>query len=468
MRRKPEKIIIDNIENCGKLPPQANDLEITVLGSIMLEQPAFNRISIILTANDFYNESHKIIFKSFEQLAAKNKPIDLMTVIEQIRENNELEICGGPLYISQLTNHVSSTANLEYHSTIVKQKSDHRRFIQLLSETQIKAWDGQTDIYDLIKSSQSDIDNLVLGKNNTDLIHVGKTAIKVYEETEKLKNNPQETIGLKSFSKEINKKLMGYAAPDLIVVAARPGEGKSTFALEEALNIAENNEPVLFFSLEMKDKQLLYKILSQKANIEVLRIRSGHISENELTEIAYHSQNLQTTPLYFADGINQLQDIKSISRRSVKNNGIKFIVIDYLGLISHEIQGANREQIVSDISKQLKQLAIELNVPIMLLSQLSRPTKGVTIKPPTLFDLKESGGTESNADVVLFIFRPEYWGISNVSGWDEIFNERMALLDVAKQRLGNTGQFLIGWNGQFSRFENYLPYEVFTETTNVF
>ena len=451
--RKP-KLIIDDITSMGKLPPQALDFEEIVLGAVMLEQSAYDRIALTVNSNDFYSEQNKLTFQAIEELSKNNEPINFVTVTKKAKELGTLELIGGAYYITTLTNRVASTANIEYNATVIKQKSTHRRFIQALAEAQQNAWNETLDIYDLIRSTGNEIDNLTLTKSKNDIIQIGTTAAKVYLDTENAKNNPSETVGLKSCIREINEKLMGYSAPDLIIVAARPGEGKSTLALQEALFIAEQGNPVLFFSMEMKDKQLVWKVLSQKTEIEVLRIRSGNISDTELTDIAYQSQSLKNVPLYFADGINNLADIKSVSRQSVKQKGIKFIVVDYLGLISHSVEGGTREQVVSEISRQLKQLCLELNVPIMLLSQLSRPTKGVSVKPPQLHDLKESGAIEANADGVIFIFRPEYHGVYNVDGFDEHFNENMAIIDVAKQRLGNTGKFLTAWNGKYNRFEN--------------
>ena len=452
--RQPKKIIIDNIMNMGKLPPQALDYEEIVLGAIMLEQPAYNRVALTLSSEDFYSDNNKHIYSIIQKLADQNKPINILTVTDKARELGVLEQLGGAFAIVSLTNRVLSAANIEYNALIIKQKSIHRRFIQTLSESQEAAWDDTKDIFDIIKSLQTEIDKLSLSKSKNDLIEVGKTASQVYIDTEFARANPNSIIGLPSCLNEINTKLMGYSAPDMIIIAARPGEGKSTLALQDALHIAESGSPVLFFSMEMRDKQLVWKIMSQKSEIEVLRIRSGNITETELNNIAYCSQDLQNTPLYFADGINSLNDIKSVSRQSVKQKGIKIIFIDYLGLINHNMEGATREQVVSEISRQLKQLAIELNIPIIVLSQLGRPIKGMAVKSPSLHDLKDSGAIEANADGVIFIFRPNYHGLTNVQGWDEYFNENMAIIDVAKQRLGNTGQFITGWNGKFSRFEN--------------
>lgn len=452
---RKQKIIIDDLINNGKIPPQAVDLETAVLGGCMLEKGAYDRAATLINSNDFYTDGHKLIFATMQELAAANKPIDILTVSNNLRDLGNLELVGGLFYISTLTNNVSSTANLETHCLIVKQKSVHRRFIQALSESQSKAWDETTDIFELIKTTQTEIDNLVLSKSKSQLIKIGETANKVYLETEKQKNNPQELIGLKSSLKEINLKLMGYNAPDLIIVAGRPGEGKSTFALNEALTIATNGSPVLFFSLEMNDRQLCWKVISNQSNIDVLRIRSGNVNDSELKDIAYNSEKLNNTPLYLTDGINNLNDIKSLARHAKKHNNIEFIVIDYLGLISFEIAGASREQVVSEITRQLKLLCLELNICIMLLAQLNRPQKGVTVKQPTIFDLKESGAVESNADVIIFPYRPFYWGNTNVAGYDIDFDESMAIIDIAKQRLGTTGEFLAGWNGKYNRFENF-------------
>lgn len=454
MRNKPKKIIIEDISNMGKLPPQATDYEEIVLGAVMQEQSAYDRIALTLNPEDFYLPQNKLIFEAIQQLANESKPTDFINVTKKAKELGTLDSIGGAYAIVTLTNRVASAASIEYNALVIKQKSIHRRFIQALSEAQINAWDETRDVFETIKTIQTEIDNLNLSKSKNDLIQVGKTANIVYLETEKARMNPNTLIGLPSCISQINEKLMGYSAPDMIIIAARPGEGKSTLALQDALHIAESGSPVLFFSMEMRDKQLVWKILSQKASIDVLRIRSGSVNDSELSDLAYYSQNLNSTPLYFADGVNNLADIKTLSRQSVKTKGIKIIFIDYLGLINHNMEGATREQVVSEISRQLKQLAIELNIPIVVLSQLGRPVKGVVIKSPSLHDLKDSGAIEANADCVIFIFRPFYHGLWQVHGWDEHFSEDKAIIDVAKQRLGNTGQFITGWNGRYSRFEN--------------
>mgnify|MGYP003440208602 FL=1 len=444
-------------EITGKIPPQAIDIEKTILGACLIEKTAYDRVATEITTEDFYEDKHIVIYDAISKLGSSNKNIDLLTVSDYLRTNGKLENAGGLFYLTDLTSRIASTVHLENYCLIVKQLATHRKFITKLSLNLQKAWNTPPDIYELISETQNDIDNLILKKESTNIVHIGKIANQVYLETQNAKNNPNQLLGLPSSISFINRTMCGYTEPDLIVVAARPGEGKTTFAINEAINMAEKGHAVLFFSLEMKDRQLVWKIMSDKANIEVIRIRSGKVTDSELTEMAYNAEKFQNVPFYMVDGVNKLSDIKSISRRAVKHQLVELIVVDYLGLVKHKVDGANREQIVSDISAELKHLGKELSVPVILLSQLSRPQKGVTVKPATIFDLKESGGVESNADVVLLPFRPGYYGQTTVDGWDEYFNDNMALMDIAKCRLGDTGKFIIGWDGPHSRFHDYQP-----------
>lgn len=444
-------------EITGKIPPQAIDIEKTILGACLIEKTAYDRVATEITTEDFYEDKHIVIYDAISKLGSSNKNIDLLTVSDYLRTNGKLEQAGGLFYITDLTSRIASTVHLENYCLIIKQLSTHRKFITKLSLNLQKAWNTPPDIYELISETQNDIDNLILKKESTNIVHIGKIANQVYLETQNAKNNPNQLLGLPSSIKYINQTMHGYTEPDLIIVAARPGEGKTTFAINDSIHIAEQGHPTLFFSLEMKDRQLVWKVMSEKSNIEVIRIRSGKVTDSELNDMAYNAEKMQTVPFYMVDGVNKLSDIKSLSRRAVKHQGVKMIVVDYLGLITHRLEGANREQIVSDISKELKHLAKELSVPVMLLCQLARPTKGTTVKPATIFDLKESGGIESNADVVLLPFRPSYYGINNIDGYDEYFNDNMALMDIAKCRLGDTGKFIIGWDGPHSRFHDYQP-----------
>ncbi|MFZ4797074.1 MAG: replicative DNA helicase [Bacteroidia bacterium] len=453
------------LSNGGKLPPQAIELEEAVLGAILLERGTIDKVVSLLEPNDFYSEPHKEIYKSILSLYHDKKDIDILTVTNDLRTKKILDSIGGTFFIVSLTNRIASAANVEYHSHIVKEKSITRKTIQVLSDGLENAF-NENDTFDLvgglIKKLESNID-----LKKTQIQHISKAGSKVFDQMESNRNLGHELIGLPSCLKEINKNLMGYCSPDLIIVGARPGEGKTTLAVNEAFNIAKSGTPVLFFSMEMKGMQIASKVLSSLAETDIKSIRSGRIVDDKFTEVAYHTEKSLNIPFYIVDasGLSTME-IKAITKSAIKEYGVKMIFVDYIQISKgSKAKYSTREEEVSDIAKDLKGIAMECDIPVMALSQMARLEKG-TYRLPQLSDLKESGGLEANADIVIFPSRPFHHGVTEVKGFDIQFSESDALIIIAKYRLGFCGATLVIFEGEFNRFrdKHELPIQDFNFT----
>ena len=437
----------------GKLPPQAIDLEEAVLGAILLERGTIDKVVSLLEPDDFYSQAHKEIYKSILSLYHDKKDIDILTITNDLRTKKILDSIGGAFFVVSVTNRIGSAANVEYHAHIVKEKSITRKTIQVLSDGLENAF-NENDTFDLvgglIKKLESNID-----LKKTQIQHISKAGSKVFDQMESNRNLGHELIGLPSCLKEINKNLMGYCSPDLIIVGARPGEGKTTLAVNEAFNIAKSGTPVLFFSMEMKGMQIASKVLSSLAETDIKSIRSGRIVDDKFTEVAYHTEKSLNVPFYIVDasGLSTME-IKAITKSAIKEYGVKMIFVDYIQISKgSKAKYSTREEEVSDIAKDLKGIAMECDIPVMALSQMARLEKG-TYRLPQLSDLKESGGLEANADIVIFPSRPFHHGVTEVKGFDIQFSESDALIIIAKYRLGFCGATLVIFEGEYNRFRD--------------
>ena len=449
----------------GKLPPQAIDLEEAVLGAILLERGTIDKVVSLLEPNDFYLQAHKEIYKSILSLYNEKNDIDILTVTNDLRTKKTLDSIGGSFFVVSITNHIASAANVEYHAHIVKEKSITRKTIQVLSDGLENAF-NENDTFDLvgglIKKLESNID-----LKKTQIQHISKAGSKVFDQMESNRNLGHELIGLPSCLKEINKNLMGYCSPDLIIVGARPGEGKTTLAVNEAFNIAKSGTPVLFFSMEMKGMQIASKVLSSLAETDIKSIRSGRIVDDKFSDVAYHTEKSLNVPFYIVDasGLSTME-IKAITKSAIKEYGVKMIFVDYIQISKgSKAKYSTREEEVSDIAKDLKGIAMECDIPVMALSQMARLEKG-TYRLPQLSDLKESGGLEANADIVIFPSRPFHHGVTEVKGFEIQFSESDALIIIAKYRLGFCGATLVIFEGEYNRFRDKyeMPIQDFSFT----
>jgi replicative DNA helicase len=428
----------------GKIPPQAKELEEAVLGAIMLEKSAFDTVIEILKPECFYVEAHQRIFRTMQGLAQKSMPIDLLTVVEELKKREELEVVGGPYYVSKLTNAVVSSANIDAHSRIILQKFIQRELIRISAETIGDAYEDSTDVFDLLDEAESklfEITNNHLRKNFDD---INTVLVKTIQRIEDMRNRDEDITGVPSGFTKLDTITYGWQPTDLIVLAARPSVGKTAFALNLARSAAlhpTKPTPVAFFSLEMSAGQLVQRILSAESEIWLEKISRGKLEEHEMKQLYKRGiERLSNAPIYIDDtAALNIFELRAKCRRLKNKHNVGLIIIDYLQLMSGtgENRNTNREQEISRISRDLKGLAKELQVPIIALSQLSREVekRKEGNKIPQLSDLRESGAIEQDADMVMFLYRPEYYDIvANEMGES---NKGETYVKIAKHRNGS-------------------------------
>ena len=442
----------------GKTPPQATELEEAVLGALMLDQNALNNTIQMLRTEYFYRPENQEIFKAIIKLFEQSKPVDLLTVTQQLMRDGMLEAVGGGMYLSQLTNKVVSAAHIEFHSRILSEKYIQREIIRVCTETLTTAYDETTDVIDLLDKTERvlmDIDE----KNFHTEYHSMQDVLKnAYDQIEAAQNSNSSYSGIPSGFTELDRMTAGFQPGTLIILAARPAMGKTAFALTMARNIAiDMKKPIAFFSLEMTAVELVMRLISSESGISGDRLKKGEkLPEVEKTQLYAKSQCLTEAPIYI-DDTPQLSifELRAKCRRLKQQHDIQMVFIDYLQLMQaggEQSRNGNREQEISLISRQLKALSKELGVPVLALSQLSRAveTRGGT-KKPQLSDLRESGAIEQDADIVMFIYRPEYYQI-----YEDDSGSTLGMADIilAKHRSGETGEVRLRFVKQFAKFEN--------------
>ncbi|WP_224483657.1 replicative DNA helicase [Robertkochia aurantiaca] len=442
----------------GKVPPQALDLEEAVLGAMMIDKKGVDEVIDILHPDVFYKESHKHIYEAIIQLFESSEPIDLLTVSDRLKKNQKLEAAGGDFYLIQLTKKVSSSAHIEYHARIILQKFIQRSLIKISSEIIEDAYDETTDVFDLLDNAEAKLYEVTQGNIKKSSETAQSLVMQAKKKIEEI-SNKEGLSGIPSGFDKLDKLTSGWQPSDLIIVAARPGMGKTALTLSMARNIAVNsNIPVAFFSLEMSSVQLITRLISSETGLSSEKLRTGKLEKHEWEQLNVKVKNLETAPLFIDDTPSlSIFDLRAKARRLASQHGIRLIVIDYLQLMTAggTQKGGNREQEISTISRNLKALAKELNVPVIALSQLSRAveTRGGS-KRPLLSDLRESGAIEQDADIVSFIYRPEYYKIDE---WDD--EERsptagQAEFIVAKHRNGGLENIRLKFIGQLGKFDN--------------
>src|SRR5215831_10457984 len=400
----------------GKVPPQAKDLEEAVLGAIMLEKGAFDTVIEILKPECFYVDAHQRIFRAFQNLAQKSLPIDILTTVEELKLSEELETVGGPYYVTKLTNAVVSTANIEAHSRIILQKFVQRELIRISGEIIGEAYEESTDVFDLMDDAEDKIFQITNNFLKTDYKEMSSALAQAINRIDELRTKKDEISGVPSGFQSLDRVTYGWQPTDLIILAARPSVGKTAFALNLARNAALHlTKPtaVGFFSLEMSSSQLVQRILSAESEIMMEKIARGKLEEHEYQQLHKRGiTRLEKAPIYIDDtAALNIFEFRAKARRLVNKHHVGLIIIDYLQLMSGSgDRNGNREQEISNISRNLKALAKELNIPIIALSQLSRAVETrKESKMPQLSDLRESGAIEQDADMVMFIYRPEYY-----------------------------------------------------------
>lgn len=446
------------IPEMGKLQPQAKELEEAVLGALMLEKDAYSIVSEILKPESFYEKSHQMIYSSIVDLAASQRPIDMLTVTEQLKKRGELDLVGGPFYIAQLTSRVASSAHIEYHSRIIAQKYLARELISFTSHVQTKAFDETIDVDDLMQEAEGklfEISQRNVKKDTTQINPIIKEAIELLQTAA---SRDTGLSGLRTGFDGLDKITSGWQNSDLIIIAARPAMGKTAFVLSMAKNMAVNNSsPVALFSLEMSNVQLVNRLIVNVCEIPGEKIKSGQLAPYEWEQLDFKIKELYDAPIFVDDTPSlSVFELRTKARRLVREHGIRCIIIDYLQLMNASgMNFGSREQEVSMISRSLKGLAKELNIPIIALSQLNRGVEnrqGHEGKRPQLADLRESGAIEQDADMVCFIHRPEYYKITE----DERGNSLIGLAEIiiAKHRNGATGDVRLRFKNEFAKFMN--------------
>ena len=447
-----------SVPDIGKIQPQARELEEAVLGALMLEKDAYSVVSDILKPESFYDDIHQIIYRAIVNLAIRQAPIDMLTVVEELKKEGELETIGGAIYVAQLTEKVASAAHIEFHSRIIAQKYLARELISFSSNITNKAFDETSDVDDLMQDAESklfEISQRNVKKDVTQINPIIKEALNLLNIAA---NRPEGLSGLQTGFTALDKITSGWQNSDLVIIAARPAMGKTAFVLSMAKNMTVNyNFPVALFSLEMSNVQLVNRLIVNTCEIPGEKIKNGQLQPYEWEQLDHKIKELYDAPLFIDDTPSlSVFELRTKARRLVREHGVKIIIIDYLQLMNASgMNYGSREQEVSMISRSLKGLAKELNIPIIALSQLNRGVEGRTGiegKRPQLSDLRESGAIEQDADMVCFIHRPEYYKILE----DEKGNSLVGLAEIiiAKHRNGATGDVLLRFKSEFARFQN--------------
>jgi replicative DNA helicase len=450
----------------GKLPPQALDLEQAVLGALMLEKDALSSVIDILKPEVFYEERHQKIFESIRVLFERTSPVDILTVTAQLRQQGELEIIGGAYYITELTNRVASAANIEYHSRIIIQKYIQRELIRISTDTINHAYEDTSDVLDLLDKAEKNLFEIAQSNLRRDSRKMDDLVHEALKDIEALKDKKDGLTGVASGFTDLDRMTSGWQKSDLVIIAARPAMGKTAFVLTCARNAAVDfAKPVVVFSLEMSSVQLVNRLISGETQIEQEMIRKGTLEEWEWQQIHSKVGRLEQAPLIIDDtpALN-IFEFRAKCRRLKSQHDIQLIIIDYLQLMHGKAdgKGGNREQEIGSISRALKSVAKELNVPVIALSQLSRAVESRPggSKKPMLSDLRESGSIEQDADMVLFLYRPEYYGLTE----DEngMPTQGVGEVIIAKHRNGETGTVRLKFVGKYVKFTDLDTIEDFS------
>ena len=442
----------------GHLQPQAIDIEKVVLGALMIDKDAFTVVSEIIKPETFYEARHQKIYEAVQSLNLQEKPVDIMTVTEELRHKGTLEEVGGPSYIVELSSQVASSAHIEYHAHILAQKFLARQLIQFASMIETDAFDETVDVDDLMQKAEGALFEISQKNMLQDYVQIDTIVDQAHQLLLQAANREGGLTGVPSGFCKLDDITAGWQPSDLIIIAGRPAMGKTSFALSIAKNIAvDYRKPIAFFSLEMNNVQLVNRLISNVCSIPGNKILNGQLTPDEWERFDSNIRKMQGAPIYVDDtpGLS-IFELRTKARRLVREHNIDVLMIDYLQLMNaNGMRFNSRQEEVSTISRSLKSLAKELNIPVLALSQLSRAVEqreGVEGKRPQLSDLRESGAIEQDADMVLFVHRPEYYHILQDEKGNDLHG--MAQIIIAKHRKGATGDVLLNFRGEYTRFAN--------------
>ncbi|WP_276912313.1 replicative DNA helicase [Hallella colorans] len=440
------------------LQPQATDVEKVVLGALMIDKDAFSVVAETLRSETFYEPIHQKIFTAIQTLNMNESPVDIMTVTNELQKEGTLEEVGGASYVVDLASRVASSAHIEYHAKILQQKYLARQLISFASVVETKAFDATVDVDELMQETEGKLFELSQKNMSQVYTQIDPVIRQAIEIIQKASANSDGLTGVPSGFTKLDDLTSGWQKSDLVIIAGRPAMGKTSFALSIAKNIAvEYKTPIAFFSLEMNNVQLVNRLISNVCEIEGKKIMNGQLARDEWERLDKNLSKLTGAPVYIDDtpGMS-IFELRTKARRLVREKGVQVIMIDYLQLMNaNGMRFGNRQEEVSTISRSLKGLAKELDIPILALSQLNRTVEnreGLEGKRPQLSDLRESGAIEQDADMVLFVHRPEYYHIYEDDKGNDLRGK--AQIIIAKHRKGATGDVLLAFQGQYTRFAN--------------
>jgi replicative DNA helicase len=441
---------MDPVTQAQRIPPHNLDAEQSVLGSMLLDKEAVAAASEVLQGEDFYSDAHKEIYEAILDTYDQGKPVDLVTLAEALRQRGSLEAVGGGTYISDLSISVPSTANVRYYIRIIEEKSILRKLISASNEIIKESYEASEDLDIIIDHAEKKIFDISQKKNKQSFESIKTILLETYSKIEEMSKNKGRITGVPTGFRDFDMRTSGLNPSDFVLIAARPSMGKTSFAMNIAQNAAVRYKvPVAIFSLEMAKDQLAQRMLSSEANVELQKVRTGDLSEEDWIKLVNAATPLSQAPIFIDDtpGVTAME-VRSKARRLKMEHNLGLIVIDYLQLMSGRGKTESRQQEVSEISRSLKALARELQVPVVALSQLSRGPEARQDHRPMLSDLRESGAIEQDADLVVFLYRDEYYN-------PDTEKKNIAEAIIAKQRNGPTGTVELVWLGQYTKFASY-------------
>lgn len=433
----------------NKVPPQNIDAEQSVLGAMLLDKEAIYKVIETLQPEDFYRDSHKLIYQGILSLVDNNNPVDMVTLSEELRQNGTLDQAGGVSYIASLPGLVPTAANVEHYASIVEEKSLLRAVIQLTNKVSSMGYEGSEDVHGLLNQLEQSISEVSNRRQSEYITAINDILLKTFEQIENIQKNKGQLTGISTGFIDLDKLTCGLQKSDLIILAARPSMGKTTFGLMLAVNAAVRcKTPVAVFSLEMSKEQLVQRMLCAEAMVDQHKMRTGFLQPEDWAKLTEVAGYMAEAPVYIDDSAAiSVRELRSKARRLKNDKGLGLIVIDYMQLMQGNRRTENRQQEIADISRSLKALAKELEVPVLALSQLSRAVESRQNKKPIMSDLRESGSIEQDADIVMFIYREDYYN-------PETENKGIAEIIISKQRNGPVGTIRLGFFKEFTKFVN--------------
>jgi len=434
-----------------KLPPQHIEAEQSILGGILIENDAINRVTEILDADDFYRDAHRKIFNALINLSERDEPADLITLTNELRKTDQLDSIGGASYIASLIDSVPTAANIEYYAKIVKEKAILRKLIQTSTEIITQSYEDRGDVEGFLDEAERAIFDISEKRVRPSFYSIREIVKDSFTTIERLFKKKELVTGVPSGFKELDRMTAGFQPSDLIIIAGRPSMGKTAFCLDVAEYAAIDNKiPVAIFSLEMSKEQLVIRMLCSQAHVEGTRLRTGYLNESDWPKLTIAAGNLSEAPIYIDDtaALSALE-LRAKARRLKADRGLGMVIVDYLQLMKGRARVESRQQEISEISRSLKALSKELNIPVIAVSQLSRKTEERTGNRPQLSDLRESGAIEQDADLILFIYRDEVYNRS-----EDNPNRGKAEVIIGKQRNGPIGKIDLAFLDKFTTFKD--------------